>query len=244
MNSHEFNKMNMFTAVNAVLHLNSKAIAKIDMLSEASGRFDEKLAHISRRDARYTTVSAGATASKNNAADTLADLTLRIANALLVLGNITENEQLRTECRLNPSNLRHIRIINLVKICNRIGELARQYAAELPSYGISKQDISLHTETIESFRQKRDEQQQRLTEGKSARGMLYDDFTEANDILRNQIDPLMELVKHSDTGFYNQYRAARVIRDLHGRGSRNITATVIPETADTETDMVSETVAV
>ena len=141
MNRHEFNRMNMFTAVNAVLQLFTGVIAKIGALADATEKFDEKLEDIARHDARYTTTAAGATAAKNSAADALGDMTLRIANALLVLGNNTGNEQLRAECRITPSTLRHIRALRLLTICGRIDELARQHAPELSGYGITKRDI-------------------------------------------------------------------------------------------------------
>jgi hypothetical protein len=233
MNSHEFNKMNMFTAVKSVLQLYGAVTGKIGALSDATAKFYEKLEHIARHDAQYTTTASGATAAKNGAADTLIDLILRIANALLVLGNNTGNEQLKAECRVTPSMLRHIRTLKMITICGRISELARQYAVELSGYGVTKQDIQSCSGLIESFRKTRSEQQQRLTEGKSARDLLYDDFAEADAILKNQIDPLMELVKHNDAGFYNQYKAARVIWNLHGRSAKNGKTTVFSEAAPT-----------
>jgi hypothetical protein len=220
MLSREFNKMNMFTAVNAVLQLFCEVVAKIEAFSKAADKFNDKLVHIARRDAQYTTAASGATASKNSAADTLIDLTLRIANALFVLGNNTQNEPLKSQCRLRPSRLSRCRALELKRISKRIAELARQCVSELPAYGITESDLASHTEAFELFCKIRDEQQQRLAEAKSARGLLSEDLAEANDILKNQIDPLMELVKHSDAEFYNQYKAARVIRDLRGRGSK------------------------
>ena len=41
----------------------------------------------------------------------------------------------------------------------------------------------------------------------------------ADNILKNEIDPLMELVKDSDPAFYNQYKAAQVIIDFAARHS-------------------------
>jgi len=38
-------------------------------------------------------------------------------------------------------------------------------------------------------------------------------FDEANRMLREEIDLLMEMFRTSDAEFYNEYQAARVIRD-------------------------------
>jgi len=229
MNIREFNKMNMFTSVNSVLQLFKDRISNIPALSDATGRFNEKLAQIAGRDAQYTTAAAGATASKNNAAEALIDLTLRVANALFVLGNNTHNEQLKAECRLTPSDLIYTRELALIKIQRRVTELAKQYATELVAYGIADADLASLAVAVESFRKSREEQQQRLTESRSARGLLYEDMTVADGIIKNEIDPLMKLMKDVDAGFYNQYQAARVIKDLRGRAPKNGKPEVTPE---------------
>ena len=233
MNTREFNRMNMFTAVNSVLKLFGKTIKTIGALFEAADEFDRKLALVAKRDAQYTSVISGATAAKNSAADTLIDVTLRIANALLVFGTITENEPLKAKCRLTTANLHYIRALELVRISVRIAELGKQYATELSTYGITESDLLMLTEAIDSFRTARNTQQQRFAESKSARGLLSDTFTETYCILKNQLDPLMELVKHDDIEFYTQYRAARVIRDMHGRSYKKNNPPTSPETPET-----------
>ena len=226
MNTREFNKMNMFTSVNSVFQLSNDSIAKIRTLADAQGRFGEKLAVISGREARYTTAAAGATASKNNAVDALVAVSMRIVNALFVFGNNTKNEQIKAECALNQSDFYQIRELTLIRICCRIAEIGKQYIAELGAYGILESDLESLAAAIVSFRKARDEQQQRLAEVKSGRRILYEDIAAADNILKNEIDPLMELVKDSDPGFYNQYRAARVIKDLRARGRNNETVPV------------------
>lgn len=221
MNVREFNKMNMYTAVNSVLQLFNDRTATIRALSDATERFGERLALIARHDAQYTTTAAGATASKNNAANALIEVTLRIANALFVLGNNTGNERLKAECRLTFSDLKYTRILAMIKICGRVAGLAKQHASELADYGMAEPDFGSIAAAIESLHKARDEQQQGITKCKSGRLLLYKDMAAAAGILKKEIDPLMELMKECDIGFYNQYRAARVIKDLHGRPSKN-----------------------
>jgi hypothetical protein len=221
MNTREFNKMNMFTSVNSVFQVGNDGIAKIKTLADAQGRFGEKLVVISGREAQYTTVAAGATAAKKNAVDALVAVAMRIVNALFVLGNNMQNEQLKAEFGLKPSDLFHMRELTLIKICCRIAEMGKQYCAELGAYGIVESDLESLAAAIISFRKAREEQQQRLAEVKSGRRMLYKEMIAADNILRNEIDPLMELIKESDPGFYNQYKAARVIKDLRARGPKS-----------------------
>jgi DNA-binding MltR family transcriptional regulator len=43
---------------------------------------------------------------------------------------------------------------------------------------------------------------------------VEDFFTEADTILYEQVDKMMELFRTSDTPFYDAYKDARVVRDL------------------------------
>lgn len=217
MNTREFNKMNMFTAVNSVFQLSNDSTAKIKKLAEAISRFDEKLKVISGHDSEYTLAAAGATAAKKSAANALIDAVMRTANALSVLGDHTGNEQLKAECRIYSSRLFQLRDLELIKLGSHIAEIVQQHAAELGDYGIADSDRAALAAAIESFSKMREGQQQRISEVKSVRGMLYKDIAEAATILKNEIDPLMELVKTGNIELYNQYWAARVIKDLGGR---------------------------
>ena len=240
MNTREFNKMNMFTAVNSVFQLSNDSIAKIRKLAEARGRFNDKLVVITGHEAQYTTAAAGATASKNSAAAALIDVVLRVANALSVLGNNTGNEQMKAECRLRQYGLNRKRALELIKISSRVAEIAQQHVSELDAYGIVDSDIGSLAAAIVSFSKAREEQQQRLAEIKSGRRMLYKDMVVADSILKNEIDPLMELINGSDPGFYNQYWAAQVIKDLRARASKEEQTEATLESSPPKTEPVVE----
>ena len=46
--------------------------------------------------------------------------------------------------------------------------------------------------------------------------MLHNASPATDEILKEELDTIIELVKSRDTEFYNQYRAMRVIKDLGG----------------------------
>jgi predicted transcriptional regulator len=54
----------------------------------------------------------------------------------------------------------------------------------------------------------------KAAESKAARAALTQQFQEVDEILKEDIDTLMELMKQRNKEFYNQYQAARVIKDL------------------------------
>lgn len=61
----------------------------------------------------------------------------------------------------------------------------------------------------------------KIPESKVARKILYEAFAEADEILKEEIDKIMEVVKEQHRDFYDQYKAARMIRDIGGHWSKN-----------------------
>ncbi len=47
-----------------------------------------------------------------------------------------------------------------------------------------------------------------------ARSMLSDLLFQADEVLKEALDPMMLVFRTMDAGFYNEYRSARVIKDL------------------------------
>jgi hypothetical protein len=55
-----------------------------------------------------------------------------------------------------------------------------------------------------------------MRESKTARKSLFERFDKADEILKSDIHTLAKVIKTSDDNFYNQYQAARSIRDMGG----------------------------
>ncbi len=50
-----------------------------------------------------------------------------------------------------------------------------------------------------------------------ARSMLSDLLFQVDEVLKEALDPMMLVFRTMDAGFYNEYRSARVIKDLGAR---------------------------
>jgi hypothetical protein len=64
---------------------------------------------------------------------------------------------------------------------------------------------------------------------------VYDGFDTADNLLKNQIDQLMESVKKTNVQLFNEYLAARVINDLGGPRSSKSTAPAAVQTGTAAT---------
>ena len=221
MNTHEKNKMMMFNATGAVLDRYEEVVNAMPPLAEARARFNGSVADISQRNSKYLGVIEGAVAAKNNSLDDLVERVFRLGNAVFSIGRKTGNEQYKSAGNVSIADLNHMRETDVELHCSKIAGIAKECADELSIFGVTAEEIEAFNKALETYRKMVDSKEVKTAESRAARKSLYECFDKADDILANDIDTLMELVKISNPDFYNQYRAARSIRDLGGRLSKN-----------------------
>ncbi len=235
MNANEKNRISMYLAVIAVLEQHKELITTIPALVEIIGQFDTLVADIIARDQKHETITAGVIAEKNGILDTMAATTLRFAKALYALGRKTGNEQLKEECDVTMSDLMHRRQVETEQYCLRIAELAGTHAADLEAYGIAAGEIEEFVKATEAYREATDTRDRKFTESKATHQVMHNMFKKADDILKEDLDTILETLREKDPDFYLQYKAARNIHDLGGSHSskeqRSPETEVLPEPA-------------
>jgi len=232
MNARDKNNVSMYLSVIAVLSQHKELVDTVPALAEAMESFRSLVDEIIEQDSRHATITAGSTAAKNSALDKIIETALRLANALYAFGRKTDNEQLKDECDITKSDLKHRRQGEIEQYCNRTAELAHIYAADLEPYGITKEEIDSFVKESEAFRQAADSKDQKFTESKATRQAMIDTFSKAGDILKEDLDTMMEVLKEKNNDFYLQYRAARNIHDIgggHATKNENPDSTETPE---------------
>lgn len=220
MNRTEENKLSMFRTLNSVLEDHKSDIAEIAALEKSATRFKQMLSDILDDDTEFKSVSAGATSAKNVAAENLISQLMAASGALFVMGKTIGNEQIKAECKLTKSKLRRGRKTRLIEKGIRILEMVKANASTLGEYGITEQKIINLALALKVFNGMLEVKENKGAKSKALRVELSDVFDLADDILKNELDPLMEMVRVSNVEFYNQYHAARVIKDLGLHTSR------------------------
>ncbi|MBN1575508.1 MAG: hypothetical protein JW913_03095 [Chitinispirillaceae bacterium] len=221
MNRHESNKMNMFRAVDAVLVQHQSTIDGIQAFTEAAARYRDLVHGIEQSDSEYLYGTEGVTAAKNSATNDVIDRTIPVVNALHALGRKTGDEQLKAETRITESELKHYRREELERRCTHIADLAQAHTADIAAYGITGEMVDAYRKSLETLRLQSDTQQRKIAGSRAAREMLYGKFDATDEVLREDLDRLIEPVKTMNIDFYHQYQAARVIIDHAGRSPKN-----------------------
>jgi hypothetical protein len=96
---------------------------------------------------------------------------------------------------------------------------AQKLLADLTAYKITEDTLAELQEKIDAFGAALGGKDTGFANRSALRKALTEKFDAADSILTEQIDSLIELIRKNNTLFYNQYFAARVIKDL-GMGKK------------------------
>lgn len=219
MNKVESNKMKMYRAIDTVVASHPETVNSIAPLAEAYGAFRVALGNIIQYDRQYQNSTSGATATKNVAHDQLVESALFVSKVLYSFGRKTNNEEVKASCKVTPTTLARLRDGQLEETCFRLHQFVTTFAASMNEYGITAEQLELFKTRLENYRLYIDSQQHKIAESKAARDQLYQAFDKADEILKEDLDRLIEVVKNQNHELYITYKAARVIRDLGGSHS-------------------------
>jgi len=215
MTKREVNKYTMYKSLLTVLDENREKIGESEGLKTLSAELAEIIGKISETDNRYKNLSKGATSDKYNSKDSLIASLLKTGNVLYVYAKRTDNFPLKEKCDLTESQLKRIRENELLQKAKTVVENAELNAGEIaPFHKEINEDLKNLKELLTAFEGSINNQSSKSTEKQASREALTEGFKKADDIIKDQLDPLIELIREKDIDIYNQYYAARTIKDL------------------------------
>ncbi|KAF0140046.1 MAG: hypothetical protein FD122_2807 [Stygiobacter sp.] len=214
MKRHEANKLNMLKAVNAVLESSITIVSEYPALSEAATELKTKIAEVNAIDNKFSTSIDGKTSTKNMLEDELIEDLMPVKAALYAYAVRNKNEELKTLTKESESTLKRMRDPEFLQKAELIKTEAQKHLADLAAYKITEAVLTELQEKITAFGEALDGKDTGFANRSALRIALTEKFDEADSILAEQLDALIELVRKTNILFYDQYYAARVIKDL------------------------------
>lgn len=215
MNKPEENRYSMLVGVQSLLGEKREIVDTIPKFSETVDEFDVTVQSIGDLNNQYQNVSGGATGNKAAAKDALIDTIMEVSGPLSVYAKHTKDENLRSLMDQPESlyryNLRDTELFNRVKL---IGKRVTENQENLAPYGITAEKVASLTAAITAYNTALSSKETRVASAIGAREGLTKVMNEADEILKEEIDPFMESFRKSHQSFYNEYMAARVIKDV------------------------------
>jgi len=220
MTNNQSNKYSMYAAADNVLKSHLASTASVPAFAEAYGRFDDLLNQIREKDKERMGKTAGKVAAKDEAEDAMVMATMIVSSALSAYAHVNGNVQLKETVHVAETPFRHARPSDQLNTAKLIYDLAKANAQDLVAFGVSATMLDDFKARIAAYESAVREVASGMAERTGAKTAVGDLFVQADQVLKDELDTMMQIFRVTDPEFYNDYRAARVIKDIGVRHNK------------------------
>jgi hypothetical protein len=210
------NRIRMFTAVITVVESYQAVWSVMAPFVTAFQKFKDKVQAVHAAAQKQGTATAGATLDRDDARDALEGVLFLICQALKVLAHQANDNELRTLANVSPSSIHVMNEVELLNLATTIKEQTVPRASELATLHVSAQNLAELDSAIADFNEAKSAPRAATANRMVQTEALSRLLREANDVLRNELDPMVNLFGRTDPEFVAAYRGARVIVDRTG----------------------------
>ncbi|MBI5217217.1 MAG: hypothetical protein HY960_15800 [Ignavibacteriae bacterium] len=210
------NKISMYQAVISILLANIAKTVSIKPFASAIQLLTELVTSISGKSSEINSVVAGKAPVKNAMETSLIETTLSIAAAIYSYADDVGNIELKSKSKLSKSVLNKVRDQDLILKVKSIRDLALEHQAALVDYDVPAEDITAFEQLVDAYSSAKTAIVTGISQRTGARKTQAQIIKETDALLKEKIDKYMLRLKKNHSQFYEEYKAARIIRDLGG----------------------------
>ncbi|MBS3772385.1 MAG: hypothetical protein KGY69_19195 [Bacteroidales bacterium] len=220
MKNNQENKLSMYLGVQNKCNDNKDIWSNMPGFVDTFGRFENLVSKINKQQEIQKGKTTGVTKSKQREEDEMIQATVKTASAVHAFASIIGDDELMSKVNYSPSYLMRLRDTDLRAVCQTIHDAAQSVIDHLADYGKTPEDLDKLQQEIDDFSEMIAEPRSAIGTRATATRQLEELFSEADTLLRDQLDMLMVNYKSSHPRFYNMYTSARMIVDM-GKRSRS-----------------------
>jgi len=208
------NKLTMYEGVITLLENNTDIVSPIGAFVTAQEDFKTAVQQIRNKGLEKREATKGKTQSKHDAEDALVNALMEIASPLYSLARRAKMNDVMEICDVTEYKLRRLRDTELESIANSIQTKAAANAAGLGTYSITDAMITSLAEKIAAYHNALGERESGVATRIGVTKTLAELFKQADELLYDDIDRIVERLRTSNSEFYTKYLGARVVKDL------------------------------
>jgi hypothetical protein len=212
MNNDQTNRVTMFKTTMGVLDENNAIWSPMAPFGDAVTRFKNKVSAIDTAAQKQETPT-GATEDKAGARDALEDVLFLMCQALGVLAHTSNDRDLAALTDITRSGIDKLDVEGLSNRATLVLAQANARKTELATFQVTQANIDEFSQALQDYNETKVGPRQATTARMVQTESLSTLIREANDILRNEIDPMVNLFSRTHPQFVSNYQAARVIID-------------------------------
>lgn len=217
INAKQNAKLNSFRATEKHIEDNASVISSTPAFQTAFNNLKAKIAAIVDTAQLKSGSLSGIASDKKTAKQNLCKLASTIAGAIYAYASATGNETLQQSMNLPVTTLMRTRDEAVAPLCQMIHDRAESDLENLKDYGIKSAHLTDLQTAIADYFAKSITPRSAVTNRKTVNANINALFKEADEILKNQLDKLIELFRDENPDFVNTYFSTRIIVDPPSR---------------------------
>ena len=214
MNKKIANIARMLRTTGNVLNQNKDKWATLAVLATTVPGFLEMVEKIDPAMLESEKEISAPSVDKETIRENLEEETFLLATALRSLGNFEKNTSITEVTSFSESSLNNLMEDKLISLAKKVLALGKANVAKLAGYGIVEADLTRHEGLIGQFTAIQTIPRSMVVDRKAAKETLVGVVNEAKELLTDQIDLQMELMRRREPEFYSAYQSARKIIDI------------------------------
>lgn len=211
MNNRLENRLTMYEGLLTLLQSNMVKIQTVGGFADAVTELAAVIADVKVKSKEVDGVSVGKTTGKYDAEDALVAELIPACSALYIYGRKQNSAEIKERADVTESKLRRMR------------------DTELAAFGFTDDKLNSLRSKAQGYSTAIGVKESSIADRKGARGAMNDLFDKADDILNEELDRFMEMLRPTETELYNKYFAARVVKDTGVRHRPVNGTTPVPE---------------
>src|SRR5215471_11661605 len=210
----QVNRIRMFHTVESLLEDNKAVWSAMAPFATSFEVFKARVAAVEEAARKQQTPIAGATLDRESAREDLEDVLFLACEALGVLAHQSGDNHLLALTDLSRSDLQALNDTELNSRATAIREKAAAHATQLVPFQVTQANLDELGEALDEFNNSRSAPRTAVANRMAQTESLPMLMNEANDILRNRLDRMVNLFQRTNPDFVAAYRGARVVVDL------------------------------
>lgn len=206
-------KRNMYDVVIIKCEENISIISTYPALLAAYNEFKALVDNITAAAPLSAVITTGITADKLVSKTDLSQMTATIAGQIYAYAAKTENNQLRDSVDFSASQLRKLKDGEIAVRCQTIHDLGVANKGALTDYGVTDAKLTALQTAINNFAQNAQKPRSAITDRATVKANIRNYFAQADAILDDQMDKLVETLSADHPDFVSTYKNARIIVD-------------------------------
>ena len=217
MTPHQENKLVMYGSVIALGKRFTDLIATIPALATAYSDFTAAVGLIKTKSKKKEEAVAGKFESKENAKTVLVTSLVGAAGGLHSYARKNNLEDMKKlTYKVTRASLNKLNQIDFEQKVEILCGLLESNKDSLGNYGVDAAKVTAVRANINAYLSAKEAHKGGGNEKSGANIAMDEAFATADDILKGDIDRMMEIPREDNPEMYNEYISARVIKDLSG----------------------------